>query len=89
MQLHSANDQLTARVNMAFSRPQNYDSLQREARDETSAVSGAWEAQEGVRLWCAWACESVRLWCMWVRESTQVMQKARSGVGIRNEREMM
>jgi hypothetical protein len=28
MQLHSANDQLTARVNMAFSRPQNYDSLQ-------------------------------------------------------------
>jgi hypothetical protein len=68
----------------------------RKARDETSAVSGAREARakvsearEGVRLWCAWACESVRLWCMWVHESTQVMQKARSGVGIRNEREMM
>jgi hypothetical protein len=29
MQLHSANDQMTARVNMAFSCPQNYDSLQR------------------------------------------------------------
>jgi hypothetical protein len=29
MQLHSANDQMTARVNMAFSRPQNYDSLHR------------------------------------------------------------
>jgi len=29
MQLHSANDQMTARVNMAFSRPRNYDSLQR------------------------------------------------------------
>jgi len=29
MQLHSANDQMTAHVNMAFSRPQNYDSLQR------------------------------------------------------------
>jgi len=28
MQLHSANDQWTARVNMAFSCPQNYDSLQ-------------------------------------------------------------
>jgi hypothetical protein len=27
-QLHSANDQWTARVNMAFSHPQNYDSLQ-------------------------------------------------------------
>jgi hypothetical protein len=27
MQLHSANDQMTAHVNMAFSRPQNYDSL--------------------------------------------------------------
>jgi len=30
MQLHSANDQMTARVNMAFSRPQNYDSLHRD-----------------------------------------------------------
>jgi len=29
MQLHSANAQMTARVNMAFSCPQNYDSLQR------------------------------------------------------------
>jgi hypothetical protein len=29
MQLHSANDQMTAHVNMAFPRPQNYDSLQR------------------------------------------------------------
>jgi len=28
MQLHSANDQWTAHVNMAFSRPQNYDFLQ-------------------------------------------------------------
>jgi len=31
MQLHSANDQMTAHVNMAFSRPQNYDSLHRVA----------------------------------------------------------
>jgi hypothetical protein len=31
MQLHSANDQMTAHVNMAFSCPQNYDSLQRAA----------------------------------------------------------
>jgi len=29
MQLHSANNQMTAHVNMAFSCPQNYDSLQR------------------------------------------------------------
>jgi hypothetical protein len=29
MQLHSANDQWTACVNMAFLRPQNYDSLHR------------------------------------------------------------
>jgi hypothetical protein len=56
----------------------------REARDEKCIVSGAREARakvseawEGVRLWCAWACES-----------TQVMRKARSGVGIRNEHEV-
>jgi hypothetical protein len=32
MQLHSADDQMTARVNMSFSRPQNYDSLHRISR---------------------------------------------------------
>jgi hypothetical protein len=36
MQLHSANDQMTARVNMAFSRPQNYDSLQRTPKVHTN-----------------------------------------------------
>jgi hypothetical protein len=35
MQLHSANDQMTAHVNMAFSRPQNYDSLQHATDGET------------------------------------------------------
>jgi hypothetical protein len=34
MQLHSANDQMTAHVNMAFSRPQNYDSLQQAVTED-------------------------------------------------------
>jgi hypothetical protein len=53
-------------------------------RDEKCAVSGAREAcakvseaQEGVRLWCAWA-----------REGAQVMRKVRSGVGVHNEHEV-
>jgi len=43
-------------------------------RDEKCAASGM---REGVHLWCARA-----------REGAQVMRKARSSVGIRNEREM-
>jgi hypothetical protein len=48
MQLHSANAQMTARVNMAFSCPQNYDSLQRGALDgegqsESSLSVSRWQ----------------------------------------------
>jgi len=53
-------------------------------RNEKCAVSGAREARAKVSE--AW--EGARLWCMWVRESTQVVRKARSSVGICNEREM-
>jgi len=53
-------------------------------RDEKCAVSGAREARTKVSE----AREGVRLWCAWARESAQVMRKARSSVGIRNEREV-
>jgi len=60
------------------------DIERREVRDEKCAVSRAREvcakvseAQEGVHLLCAW-----------VHESAQVMWKARSSVGICNEREV-
>jgi hypothetical protein len=49
--------------------------------NEKCAVSRAWEARAKVSE--AW--EGMRLWCVWVPESAQVMQKARSGVGICNE----
>jgi hypothetical protein len=55
----------------------------REVCNEKCAVSRAWEACAKVSE--AW--EGVRLWCVWVPESVQVMRKARSGVGIRNEHE--
>jgi len=54
-------------------------------RDEKCAVSGAREARTKVSE----AREGMRLWCAWARESVQVMQKARSSVGIHNERETM
>jgi len=38
MQLHSANDQMTAHVNMAFSCPQNYDSLHRVGKVELNRL---------------------------------------------------
>jgi hypothetical protein len=56
-----------------------------EVCDEKSEVSGAQEACAKVSE--AW--EGMRLWCAWVREGTQVMWKARSGVGICNEHEVM
>jgi len=70
------------------------DIERREARDEKCAVSEAQEAcakvseaQEAhAKVSEAW--EGVRLWCAWVREGAQVMRKARSGVGIRNECEV-
>jgi len=53
-------------------------------RDEKCAVSGAREARTKVSE----AREGVRLWCAWAREGAQVMRNARSGVEIRNEREV-
>jgi len=55
-----------------------------EAHDEKCAVSGAREARAKVSE----AREGARLWCAWAHEGVQVMQKARSGVGICNEHEM-
>jgi hypothetical protein len=46
----------------------------RNAQEVCTKVS---EVQEGVCLWCAWACEGV-----------QVMWKARSSVGICNEHDV-
>jgi hypothetical protein len=60
------------------------DIERREARNEKCAVSGAWEAHAKVSE----AQEGMRLWCAWARESAQVMRKARSGVGIHNECEV-
>jgi hypothetical protein len=70
IQLHSANDQMTARVNMAFSRPQNYDSLHWLA---------SWQWSSGPQPSCAcsqalWAWSSIPIW-------TCVKSVSHAGIG--------